>query len=548
MRSVRSSFFVDMQDDESEGLEGRGGEESKLQRSSRSLNEKKRRDRFNILLQQLAGIVLPENERKLDKTTVLEHAINFLRNHQSYIRSTPPANQHASSGNWQPSFVTDGEFNFILLEASDSFTLAIDSNLNIIFASHSVLPLLGYRPNKIKGTNLLDYLHEDDAWRILPRLKSVPNKTTVRSDKNSLQFRMKCGSFYSKNSYQVVDCKATVTCHPNTNQEEQNCIVIVGNVQHPQANRIVVTSDSEYKEFSYRLTMDWKYVYLDHRASSIIGFLPFEVLGTSVYDYCGPEELLNVAQYHKILISLGKVTTCYYRHLTKGHTWVWLQSNCYISYNQWNSKPESITCTATVVHFDEVCANQTKIIHRDKEHFNKILARSESKNDSVSLTSSWPASPILCTPDQPVEQQNNFQQRRDDVATSCEQTKNSKTIFSPYFLNRLIQTPSDQLMDILESQSDVEMDNSEEEESNELDWLQSIQIPTGLTSEQLTTHANLLQEYKKIAEQIKRQERQLKMIRKLIDWSSLLLEFGNNCAVTGESSIDSRSISSSNGS
>ena len=77
---------MNVKDDEGEGD---GGEESELKRSSRNLNEKKRRDRFNVLVQEIAEIVLPENERKLDKTTVLKRAINFLQNHQSHIRSVP---------------------------------------------------------------------------------------------------------------------------------------------------------------------------------------------------------------------------------------------------------------------------------------------------------------------------------------------------------------------------------------------------------------------------------------------------------------------------
>ena len=74
----------------------------------------------------------------------------------------------------------------------------------------------------------------------------------------------------------------------------------------------------------------------------------------------------------------------------------------------------------------------------------------------------------------------------------------------------------------------------------------NVEIPSGLSSVQLTTHFKLVKEYQKIAEQIRKQERQLKMIRKLIEWSSLLLEFDSNFRLTGDSSADSISVSSSN--
>lgn len=524
---------MNVKDDEGEGD---GGEESELKRSSRNLNEKKRRDRFNVLVQEIAEIVLPENERKLDKTTVLKRAINFLQNHQSHIRSVPRPSRHSASTKWQPSFVTDGEFNLIMLEASNSFTLATESNGKITFASQSVLPLLGYRPEQMQGTSLLGYLHEDDALRILPLLSSVEKKT-LPSEGESFQLRIKCGNFYSRNTYQVVECKTTFI-------SQQNCIVIVGKVHYPQPNKIVVTSDSQCRQFSYRLSMDWKYVYLDHRASSIIGFLPFELLGTSFYDYCSPEEVFNISQYHKVLIGRGQVTTCYYRHLTKGQSWVWLQSCCYISYNQWNSKPESTTCTATVVHFDEVCANQSKIIQRDREHFKQFFSNGE--NDAISTTPSQGHSTSLCAPEEPEDQKIDFipQESVDEATMSSEHNKNRKVSLSPSLLSCLIKTPSDQLIEVLSNHSGL--DSEEEVKSSELEWLDNVEIPSGLSSVQLTTHFKLVKEYQKIAEQIRKQERQLKMIRKLIEWSSLLLEFDGNFRLTGDSSADSISVSSSN--
>lgn len=116
------------------------------------------------------------------------------------------------------------------------------------------------------------------------------------------------------------------------------------------------------------------------RASPIIGYLPFEVLGTSGYDYYHVDDLELIAQCHKqrkqiclqilFLVSFktgrhaekfpfhffspsvmqfGKGKSCYYRFLTKGQQWIWLQTHYYITYHQWNSKPEFIVCTHTVV-------------------------------------------------------------------------------------------------------------------------------------------------------------------------------------------------------
>lgn len=50
----------------------------------------------------------------------------------------------------------------------------------------------------------------------------------------------------------------------------------------------------------------------------------------------------------------GEGTSCYYRFLTKGQQWIWLQTRFYITYHQWNSKPEFIVCTHSVVSYADV--------------------------------------------------------------------------------------------------------------------------------------------------------------------------------------------------
>lgn len=50
----------------------------------------------------------------------------------------------------------------------------------------------------------------------------------------------------------------------------------------------------------------------------------------------------------------GKGNSGYYRFLTKSQQWIWLQTRFYISYHQWNSKPEFIVCAHRVCTYAEV--------------------------------------------------------------------------------------------------------------------------------------------------------------------------------------------------
>lgn len=49
-------------------------------RRTRNLSEKKRRDQFNMLVNELSAMV-STNNRKMDKSTVLKSTISFLKNH-----------------------------------------------------------------------------------------------------------------------------------------------------------------------------------------------------------------------------------------------------------------------------------------------------------------------------------------------------------------------------------------------------------------------------------------------------------------------------------
>ena len=67
-------------------------EKDETKRKSRNLSEKKRRDQFNMLITEL-GSMVSQNNRKMDKTTVLKTTISFLKQHNEMSqRSQVPQN------------------------------------------------------------------------------------------------------------------------------------------------------------------------------------------------------------------------------------------------------------------------------------------------------------------------------------------------------------------------------------------------------------------------------------------------------------------------
>ncbi|KAG9338625.1 hypothetical protein JZ751_025463 [Albula glossodonta] len=83
-------------------------------------------------------------------------------------------------------------------------------------------------------------------------------------------------------------------------------------------------------------------------------------------------------------MQFGKGKSCCYRFLTKGQQWIWLQTHYYITYHQWNSKPEFIVCTHTVVSYAEVRTERRRELGME-ESSSEIAPSSSIKSHEVFL-------------------------------------------------------------------------------------------------------------------------------------------------------------------
>ncbi|XP_059490732.1 circadian locomoter output cycles protein kaput isoform X2 [Neocloeon triangulifer] len=342
-------------------------------RKSRNLSEKKRRDQFNMLINELSSMV-SSTSRKMDKSTVLKSTISFIRNHNEI---TVRSRAHEIQEEWKPTFLSNEEFTHLILEALDGFIMVFSCSGRIFYASESITSLLGHLPNDLLNTTIYDMAYENDQsdlYNILLNptntVESSSQYSLGRENQTTFFCHMKRGGldFNEELTYELVqfvgyfrsivdsaDIDAMISSS-NSFPDENNSIVFVGTgrLQTPQLIREMSIVDSSKSEFTSRHSLEWKFLFLDHRAPPIIGYLPFEVLGTSGYDYYHIDDLEKVVACHEALMQKGEGTSCYYRFLTKGQQWIWLQTRFYITYHQWNSKPEFIVCTHSVVSYIDV--------------------------------------------------------------------------------------------------------------------------------------------------------------------------------------------------
>ncbi|XP_015481680.1 circadian clock protein PASD1 isoform X4 [Parus major] len=383
-------------------------EKDRAKRASRNKSEKKRRDQFNVLIKELCTMLQGHGHPlKMDKSTILQRTIDFLQKQKEITAQTEACQIRQD---WKPSFLSNEEFTQLMLEALDGFLIALTTDGIIIYVSDSVSSLLGHLPSDLVDQNILNFLPEgeqSEVYKLLSPhvLMTDPVAADFLNAEKQIEFccHLARGSLDPNEPLMyeyvkfVVDFKyftdvPTPSCNGfesaiarafRSATEEQICLVATVRLVMPQFLKELCNTEEPCEEFTSRHSLEWKFLFLDHRAPPIIGYLPFEVLGTSGYDYYHADDLELLARCHEHLMQFGKGKSCYYRFLTKGQQWIWLQTHYYITYHQWNSKPEFIVCTHLVVSYAEVRAERRRDLGLEESSIE--LASSSLKSHSSYL-------------------------------------------------------------------------------------------------------------------------------------------------------------------
>ncbi|KAM6216307.1 basic helix-loop-helix ARNT-like protein 2 [Rhynchocyon petersi] len=363
-------------------------------KETHSQTEKRRRDKMNNLIEELSAMIPQCNPmtRKLDKLTVLRMAVQYLKSLNGVTRSFV-------GDNYRPSFIQDNELRHLILKTAEGFLFVVGCERGkIIFVSKSVSKTLSYDQASLTGQSLFDFLHPKDVAKVkeqlsssdtLPRTKLIDAKTGLRvhSHFHTGRTHVHSGSrrsfFCRIKSYKASvkeesdsfpnlrkkDHRKFCTIHctgylrswpPNTvGVEEQDskressnftCLVAIGRL-HPY---IVPQHNGEIKvkptEFITRFAVNGKFVYVDQRATAILGYLPQELLGTSCYEYFHQDDHSTLTDKHKaVLESKEKIFTDSYKFRTKDGSFVTLKSQWFSFTNPWTKELEYIVSVNTLV-------------------------------------------------------------------------------------------------------------------------------------------------------------------------------------------------------
>uniref|UniRef100_A0A9J7ZCW5 Basic helix-loop-helix ARNT like 1b n=1 Tax=Cyprinus carpio carpio TaxID=630221 RepID=A0A9J7ZCW5_CYPCA len=354
--------------------------DKQLEREAHSQIEKRRRDKLNGFIDELASLLptCSAMSRKLDKHTVLRMAVQ----HMKTLRGA--ANPYTEA-NYKPAFLSDDELKHLILRAADGFLFVVGCDRGkILFVSESVYKILNYSQNDLIGQSLFDYLHPKDIAKVkeqlsssdtAPRERLIDAKTglPVRTDiapcpsrlcsgaRRSFFCRMKCNrplvkmednDFSSTCSKKKADRKSFCTIHstgylkswPPTKMglDEDNepdnegcnlsCLVAIGRL-HPHIVPQPMNGDIRVKPTEYvsRHAIDGKFVFVDQRATAILAYLPQELLGTSFYEYFHQDDIGHLAECHRQVLQMReKINTNCYKFKIKDGSVITLRSRWFM--------------------------------------------------------------------------------------------------------------------------------------------------------------------------------------------------------------------------
>ncbi|KAG5889664.1 hypothetical protein JTB14_007804 [Gonioctena quinquepunctata] len=407
--------------------------------------EKRRRDKMNTYITELSAMVpmCHAMSRKLDKLTVLRMAVQHLKS----IRGAVPS---YTEGHYKPSFLTDQELKHLILQAADGFLFVVGCDRGrILYVSESVSKVLNFSQGDLLGQSLFDILHPKDVAKVKEQLSSsdlnprerlidaktmLPVKTDVPQGasrlcpgaRRSFFCRMKCKlsrrskkkpiqlpvpqeeKAHSDKKYNVIQCtgylKSWAPAKIGLEENEEgdgescnlSCLVAIGRIL-PHISTVAAYSQGRPNvrqiQFISRHALDGKFLFIDQRSTLVLGFLPQELLGTSMYEYFHHDDIQAVAECHKITLqTTDAVTTGVYRFRTKSGSFIKLQSEWRSFKNPWTKEIENIIARNNLILSDFLTVESTRH-DRIRENLD-FFAQSNGKDIQLMINNHVEASKI----------------------------------------------------------------------------------------------------------------------------------------------------------
>ncbi|VIO92368.1 helix-loop-helix DNA-binding domain containing protein [Brugia malayi] len=382
--------------------------EKGLKRKTRNESEKRRRDTFNQLIGELT-LLVAKDDRKMDKSSVLKCAINFLKQQRFQAEST--SDEASSTALDSKLRITTG-YNIpdivqLYMDALAAGTFCIHCSGHIEHASTSFATLFDDTMCELQGANFFDLLDDKSAENFCGTistevLHSVPNGTTMHSTiiqetvtTKKLRRQLLVIGYVKKTTHNNDDlCISDKVEESEINKSKKKIVAITEEVNEslrfvgviiPLSNRpesevtLEMINSWERRNANFTIIYNTEFVCVDAKGCQLLGYSRFDLLGTSGYDYIHTNDLLQVAENHTQLMELGTYQIRSHRLRTKSHQWIWVNCMAVIE-NEISFK--RVRCNYRVISMENVKKFKENVTSTKRKSTEFLLSFSTGKSNS----------------------------------------------------------------------------------------------------------------------------------------------------------------------
>ncbi|XP_049821135.1 single-minded homolog 1 isoform X2 [Aethina tumida] len=259
------------------------------------------------------------------------------------------------------------ELGSYLLQTLDGFIFVVAPDGKIMYISETASVHLGLSQVELTGNSIYEYIHPADHDEMTAVLSpQLPHPGVNQQDyeiERAFFLRMKCvlakrNAGLTNGGYKVIHCSGylkvkqfNASSSPYENCYQNMGLVAVGHSLPPSA---ITEIKLHTNMFMFRASLDLKLIFLDARVAQLTGYEPQDLIEKTLYHHIHGSDIFAMRLAHHQLLHKGQVTTKYYRFLTNGGGWVWMQSYATIVHNTRSSRPHCIVSVNYVLSDLEV--------------------------------------------------------------------------------------------------------------------------------------------------------------------------------------------------
>ncbi|XP_053663435.1 protein single-minded-like [Anopheles marshallii] len=410
-----------------------------------------RRNKENVEFLELAKLLpLPSAiTSQLDKASIIRLTTSYLKMRQIFPEGLGTA--WGSERNHHPNTTRDTsikELGSHLLQTLDGFIFVVAPDGKITYISETASVHLGLSQVELTGNSIYEYIHAYDQEEMATILAlqqhlnhhplglstallcnhhqpnhrhsfSQQQRSYVIEMERTFFLRMRCvlakrNAGLTCSGYKVIHCsgylKARVFPHESPNTPGHCCIQNLGLVAvgHSLSPSAATEIKLHRNMFMFRSSLDLKLIFLDAKVSQLTGYEPQDLIENTLYAYIHAADVAHIRQAHQTLLQKGQTITKYYRFLTKGGGWRWVQSYATIVHNTRSSRPHCVVSVNYVLSDFEV-----QNLRLDDNQELKSTIRPHIELVNLSSTSLFNAT---TTHDHPVLSQENGTEKRQHIS------------------------------------------------------------------------------------------------------------------------------------